>query len=348
MSVNGARPLIELDRASQIFATRRGPIHAVNDVSLAIEQGQILCLVGESGSGKTTTAKMIAGLRRPTVGTMRFAGENIADLRGAALREFRHGVQIVHQDPYSSLNPIRTVHQTLAAPMLKHRIAINRRDARERALELLRRVELSPPENFLDVHPHQLSGGQRQRVSVARALTLNPRVIVADEAVSMVDVSLRVSLLNMLLSLREDFGVTFLFITHDLAIAKYFAWSGNIGVMYLGRLVEYGRTPHVIAKPVHPYTRALLAAIPEPDPELTRTKKAVPLREADLPSLVRLPAGCAFHPRCPLHEPGLCDTIVPELVPLSAEQQSACHVVVRERTGAIATLQAQRAVPGVR
>ena len=236
-------PLIELDGVSQIFGTRAGPVRAVEDLSLTIEAGQVLCLVGESGSGKTTTAKIIAGLRPPTSGQMRYAGEDIARLRGERLGEFRRAVQIVHQDPYASLNPIRTIYQTLAAPLLKHAIVPNKAAAIARAQELLTLVGLTPAENFLHVYPHQLSGGQRQRVSVARALTLNPRVIIADEAVSMVDVSLRVSILNMLLKLREELGVTFVFITHDLAIAKYFAWSGDIGVMYLGRLVEYGRTP---------------------------------------------------------------------------------------------------------
>ena len=336
-----AAPIIELDHVSQVFASRRGPIPAVSDVSLTIEPGAVLCLVGESGSGKTTTAKMIAGLRPPTAGQMRYNGRNIPDLKGEGLAEFRRAVQIVHQDPYASLNPIRTIYQTLSAPLLKHKIVPNRRAAEERARELLELVGLTPPSNFLHLYPHNLSGGQRQRVSVARALTLNPRVIVADEAVSMIDVSLRVSILNLLLKLREELGVTFLFITHDLAIAKYFAWTGHIGVMYLGKLVEYGRTPGVIADPTHPYTRALLAAIPEPDPDLTRTKGELRLRSADIPSLLRLPTGCTFHPRCPVWEEGLCDVITPALVPVGEGEYSACHIVARERTGAIA-------VPGAR
>jgi oligopeptide/dipeptide ABC transporter ATP-binding protein len=338
-----SKPIIELDRVSQVFATKAGPIAAVSDVSLTIEPGAVLCLVGESGSGKTTTAKMIAGLRPPTSGRMLYNGQEIAGLKGDKLAEFRRAVQIVHQDPYASLNPIRTVYQTLSAPLLKHKIVSGRRAAEARARELLGLVGLTPPDNFLHAYPHQLSGGQRQRVSVARALTLNPRVIVADEAVSMIDVSLRVSILNLLLKLREELGVTFLFITHDLAIAKYFAWTGHIGVMYLGRLVEYGRTPGIIADPTHPYTRALLAAIPEPDPDLTRTKEGLQLRSADLPSLLRLPAGCAFHPRCPLWEEGLCDAVYPDLVPVAEGRASACHVVARERTGRIATLDTAQA-----
>lgn len=330
-------PIIELDHVSQVFTTKRGAIPAVSDVSLTIDPGSVLCLVGESGSGKTTTAKMIAGLRPPTSGRMLYKGQNVADLKGEQLTEFRRAVQIVHQDPYASLNPIRTIYQTLSAPLLKHKIVPNRRAAEDRAKELLELVGLTPPSNFLHVYPHNLSGGQRQRVSVARALTLNPRVIVADEAVSMIDVSLRVSILNLLLKLREELNVTFLFITHDLAIAKYFAWTGHIGVMYLGQLVEYGRTPGVIADPTHPYTQALLAAIPEPDPDLTRNKEGVRLRNADIPSLLRLPTGCTFHPRCPVWEDGLCDVISPSLVPVGEGRSSACHIVARERTGAIAT-----------
>lgn len=336
-------PVIELEHVSQIFNTKRGPVPAVSDVSLTIESGSVLCLVGESGSGKTTTAKMIAGLRPPTSGRMLYNGQDVRELKGDQVTEFRRAVQIVHQDPYASLNPIRTIYQTLSAPLLKHKIVPNRRAAEVRAKELLALVGLTPPENFMHVYPHQLSGGQRQRISVARALTLNPRVIVADEAVSMIDVSLRVSILNLLLKLREELDVTFLFITHDLAIAKYFAWTGHIGVMYLGQLVEYGRTPGVIADPTHPYTKALLAAIPEPDPDLTRTKEEVKLRSADLPSLLRLPSGCTFHPRCPVWEEGLCDVVPPTLVPVAEGRQTACHIAARALTGHIATLDSAQA-----
>ncbi len=181
-SGTSAPPMIELEHVSQVFGTKRAAVHAVNDVSLTIHSGEVLCLVGESGSGKTTTAKMIAGLRPPTSGRMLYNGQDVVGLRGEQLTEFRRAVQIVHQDPYSSLNPIRTVYQTLSAPLLKHKIVPHRRAAEARAKELLQMVGLTPPENFLHLYPHNLSGGQRQRVSIARALTLNPRVIVADEA----------------------------------------------------------------------------------------------------------------------------------------------------------------------
>jgi peptide/nickel transport system ATP-binding protein len=187
-------------------------------------------------------------------------------------------------------------------------------------------VDLTPVEDFYDKYPHQLSGGQRQRVSIARALTVNPSFLIADEAVSMVDVSIRVSLLKTLSLLRERLGVGFLFITHDLAIAKYFAWHGQIGVMYLGRIVEYGQTPQVVSDPGHPYTRALLGAVPEADPILTRSKERIALQSQNIPSLLNLPPACTFHPRCPLFVEGVCDTIEPALTEYAAGQTVACHV----------------------
>jgi oligopeptide/dipeptide ABC transporter ATP-binding protein len=200
-----------------------------------------------------------------------------------------------------------------------------------RLRKLLETVGLTPPEDLLKKHPHQLSGGQRQRVSVARALTVNPEVIVADEPVSMVDVSLRIGLLNMLLGLQQDLGVAFLFITHDLAVAKHFSWEGRIGVMYLGRMVELGSTQRLVREPVHPYTRALISALPEADPELTRNKQRLRLRSPDIPSLLNLPTGCPFHPRCPMYEEGLCDTDRPaeDAVSLGGHL-AACYVAARE------------------
>lgn len=231
-------PLIELRHLSRRFRVGNRMVKAVDDVSLAIRAGEILCLVGESGCGKTTTGKMAAGLLPPSSGQVLYLGQDLASLKGADLRRYRLGVQIVHQDPYASLNPTHTVLDIVRAPLLRHRLVHSRAKARERVRQLLEVVDLMPPEDLMDKYPHQLSGGQRQRVSVARALTVNPSFIVADEAVSMVDVSIRISLLNMLANLRESLGVTFLFITHDLALAKYFAWQGRIAVMYLGRLVE--------------------------------------------------------------------------------------------------------------
>jgi oligopeptide/dipeptide ABC transporter ATP-binding protein len=242
-------------------------------------------------------------------------------------------VQLVHQDPYASLNPTRTIEQTLLAPLTHHRRLRGGRAARGAATELLERVGLVPAPDFLAKYPHQLSGGQRQRVSIARALTVEPRVIVADEAVSMVDVSIRISLLNLLLSLRREFGVTIVLITHDLAVARFFAREGRIAVMYLGRIVELGPTESLVADPAHPYAEALIAAIPEADPTITRTKERVPLRSAEVPSLLDLPPGCTFHPRCPRFEAGLCDVVRPDLSSIPIDREVACHPAVRERTG---------------
>jgi ABC-type oligopeptide transport system ATPase subunit len=262
--------MMSLDGVSHTFT---GGVRAVDDVTLTLDPGKVLCLVGESGSGKTTTARIAAGLTKPTAGAVRFDGDDIHRADRAGFRRFRRAVQYIHQDPYASLNPIRDVLGTLAAPLRHHKLVRGRDEARRRAAELLTEVDLTPPEQFLSKFPHQLSGGQRQRVAVARALTLGPRLIIADEATSMLDVSIRISLLSMLKRLRTDLGVGFLFITHDLAIARYFGWDGDTAVMYKGRVVEFGPTRQVIGQPTHEYTRALLAAIPEPDPDLSRRKR---------------------------------------------------------------------------
>jgi peptide/nickel transport system ATP-binding protein len=325
--------LIELDRVSRTFETPDGPITAVDAVSLAFDAGEAMCLVGESGCGKTTTGRLLTGLLRPTGGRLLYEGKDVWQTKGADLARFRRAVQLVHQDPYASLNPTRTVFQTLSAPLFRHKKARTGRQALASVNELLQRVDLTPPENFIAKYPHQLSGGQRQRVAIARALTVDPKVIVADEAVSMVDVSIRISLLNLLLALSREFGVTIVLITHDLAVARYFAREGRIGVMYLGRVVELADTESLVGDPAHPYSAALIAAIPEADPDITRTKKRVELRSAEIPSLLSLPPGCTFHPRCPLFEPGLCDVKIPELLAIARTREVACHVAVRERTG---------------
>jgi len=324
--------LVELDRVSRTFDTPGGIITAVDSVSLSIRPAEIVCLVGESGCGKTTTGRLLTGLARPSGGHVLFEGNDVWRAKGADFARFRRAVQIVHQDPYASLNPTRTVFQTLSAPLQRHGLARGA-NVRRRVTELLNLVDLTPPDDFLAKYPHQLSGGQRQRVSIARALTVEPRFIVADEAVSMVDVSIRISLLNVLLRLRDELGMSCVLITHDLAVARYFGRQGRIGVMYLGRLVELGTTENLVADPAHPYTAALISAIPEADPMLTRGKTRVELRSSEVPSLLRLPSGCAFHPRCPRFEEGLCDVVVPELTDVPG-RDVACHVAARERGGA--------------
>lgn len=321
-----APPLIELRNVTKTFGHGRERVTAVDRVSLAVEQGEIVCLVGESGCGKSTTGRMAAGLLPISEGQVLFHGRDIAQMNAAERQAYRRAVQIVHQDPYASLNPTHTVRDILTAPLLHHKKAKDKTHAERRAREILDIVDLTPSLEFMDKYPHQLSGGQRQRVSVARALTVEPKFIVADEAVSMVDVSIRVSLLNMLARLKNEFDVTFLFITHDLALAKYFAWGGRIVVMYLGRIVEESPTPRLIADPRHPYTQALLAAVPEADPELAQRKRTVELRGSEIPSLLHLPPGCTFHPRCPYAIPGQCDYNAPALSPIPEGGSVACPV----------------------
>ncbi|OIV38334.1 peptide ABC transporter ATP-binding protein [Mangrovactinospora gilvigrisea] len=326
-------PLLQLDAVEQVFRTKKGDVPAVRGVDLHVNEGEVLCLVGESGCGKTTTARIAAGLAPPTGGRVLYRGRALSEMGSEEKVQYRRGVQFVHQDPYASLNPIRTVFATLAAPLRKHGLATSRKDAWEQACRLLEQVDLRPPENFLSKYPHQLSGGQRQRVAVARALTLKPSLIVADEATSMLDVSIRVGLLKMLSKLRTELGTGFVFITHDLAIARYFGTGGRIAVMYLGRVVEHGLTEEVIENPQHPYTRALLDAVPTMDDDEVGAVagEARKLRGVDIPSLLALPSGCTFHPRCPLFREGLCDTADPPLEPLAvaggADRDVSCHVV---------------------
>jgi peptide/nickel transport system ATP-binding protein len=326
-----SRRPIELEHVSRFYGSGSQQVRAVDDVSFTIEPGETLCLVGESGCGKSTTGRMMAGLLEPSDGRVLYGGSDVSKLPEEEKKRFRRAVQIIHQDPYASLNPIRNVTQILSAPLRRHKLVKSRSELRNKVHELLETVGLTPPEDFLRKHPHELSGGQRQRVSVARALTVDPEVIVADEPVSMVDVSLRIGLLNILLKLQQDLGVAFLFITHDLAVAKHFSWEGRIGVMYLGRMVELGSTQRVVREPVHPYTRALISALPEADPGLTRNKERLRPRSPDIPSLLNLPAGCPFHPRCPMYEEGLCDTDRPAEDAVALEGHlAACYVAARE------------------
>jgi peptide/nickel transport system ATP-binding protein len=318
--------ILQLEHVSRTFQVKRQTIKAVDDVSLAIQEGEILCLVGESGCGKTTTGKMITGVLPPSSGKILFRGKNISELTGIDRKQYRLGVQMIHQDVYASLNPVHTIYQIIAAPLRHHGFTQNESETQKRVRELLATVDLTPPDDFLDKYPHQLSGGQRQRVSIARALTVAPSFIVADEAVSMVDVSIRISLLKTMSKLKDAMGLSVLFITHDLALAKYFAWEGRIGVMYLGRLVELAPARQLVENPQHPYTQVLLSAIPEADPEVTRHKKHIQLRSMDIPSLLHLPTGCAFHPRCPAFIGEVCEQVTPELSNCNGSLV-ACHLV---------------------
>jgi len=323
-----AESIIELKDVNMTFQRgwlmRRAQLQAVVKTSLDIKEGEILALVGESGCGKTTVGKIMAGLLRPTSGEVLFKGKDIWRMSREEFREYRRNAQIVHQDSYAALNPVRTIYHSLSAPFLHYRLAKNRHEARERVAELLQFMGLTPPEEFLDKYPHQLSGGQRQRVVVARAVALNPKLITADEPVSMIDVSLRLSILDLMHRLNEKFGIAFLYITHDLATARYFVKGGRIAVMYLGQMVETGRLSEVLQKPCHPYLQALLSAVPVPDPKKAREKRPLPLRSLEFPDPTKPPSGCRFHPRCPYAE-DICTREIPALRSLDG-RLIACHL----------------------
>ena len=295
--------LMKLNDVSMRFhvaGKKKGEINALVGINLEIQEGEIIAVVGESGCGKTTLGKVISGIYKPSKGEVLYNGKNIRFLKGKEFKEYRLGVQMVHQDSYAALNPNKTIVQSLVLPLLRHKIAKNRTEAIKILFEYFEEVGLTPPEMYLEKYPHQLSGGQRQRILLARALSVRPKLIVADEPVSMVDVSLRISLLNLMAKMNQKYKISFLFITHDLGTARYIAANGKIAVMYLGRLIESNKIHEAIARPKHPYLQALIAAVPEADPS-RRSEYAteLPLRSLDMPDLLSLPSGCKFHPRCP-------------------------------------------------
>jgi peptide/nickel transport system ATP-binding protein len=292
-------------------------VKAVDDVSFIVKRGEIFTLAGESGCGKTTTGKLVVRLISPTSGKIFFENVDITMTDHEALRMLKRKIQIIFQDPYASFNPRMKIGEAVGHPLEIHRIAQGE-ERRKRVIELFNRVGLTPAEKFMDLYPHQMSGGQRQRAAMARSLILQPEFIVADEPVSMIDVSLRTAIVDLMLSLRRDFGLTYLFITHDLAIAKYI--SDRIGIMYLGKIVELGSKQTIFENPLHPYTQALLAAIPVPVPE--RKRKANELI-GDVPSAINIPSGCRFRTRCRYAEEK-CEREEPELVEVSPGHYVAC------------------------
>jgi len=294
-------------------------VHAVEDTSLALRPGQGTALVGESGSGKTTVARVLSGMYAPTSGSIRFKGQTVNIRRWTEVKAYRRQVQLIFQDPFSSLNPVHTVSYHLSRPLRVHGHAHNAREERQQIISLLERVNLTPAAQFIDKYPHQLSGGQRQRVASARALAVQPSVILADEPVSMLDVSIRLDVLNLLLRLKDEERLGFLFITHDLASARYFA--EETVVMYAGQMMEGGPSEEVIQHPLHPYTRLLLSAAPDPDrigtdlgakrAETPDAQLATPPTRGEPPSLIHPPQGCRFHLRCP-HAMPVCSQRFPE------------------------------------
>jgi len=293
-------------------------VHAVSDVSLSIYEGETMAMVGESGCGKSTMGRLFLRLLEPTRGVVRFDGRDLAGLQPEELRVMRKQMQIIFQDPYASLNPRMTVAGIIAEPINTHRVYGSKAETEARVRELMKTVGIRP--EFYNRYPHQFSGGQRQRIGIARALALHPRLVVCDEPVSALDVSIQAQILNLLHDLQEELNLTYLFISHDLSVVRYI--SDRICVMFLGKVCEIGWTDDVFCEPMHPYTRFLLEAVPKPDPHMRKEKKA--FLTGEMPSPVNPPPGCRFHTRCPLAEER-CKAEEPVIREMEG-RQVACHL----------------------
>ncbi|PKB65237.1 MAG: peptide ABC transporter substrate-binding protein [SAR202 cluster bacterium Io17-Chloro-G2] len=293
-------------------------IKAVDGVSFQVKRGETFGLVGESGCGKTTTGRCILQLYKPTEGQIFFEGEELSSLSTRQMRAKRREMQVIFQDPYSSLNPRMTAGNIIGEPLIVHGLVENKAEYRERVAELLQNVGLNP--YMADRFPHEFSGGQRQRIGVARALSVSPKFIVADEPVSALDVSIQAQIINLLEELQEQFGLTFLFIAHDLSVVRHI--SDRVGVMYLGHLVELADRNEIYVNPLHPYTKALLSAVPIPDPVLDAQRERV-LLTGEVPSPLNPPSGCVFHPRCPIAIDD-CNANIPELREVEPNHWASC------------------------
>ena len=320
LQVHNLRKLFPAKRSGGFRAPERF-VHAVDGVSFDLGRGEVLAVVGESGCGKSTLALTLLGLETPTAGNIIFEGNDVTNVSGKEQKALRRHIQMIFQDPYESLNPMMTIGEVIAEPLKVHDLVPDKQERLQRIKRALEDSGLRPAENFLNRYPHELSGGQRQRVVIAGALVLEPTLLLADEPVSMLDVSIRAEILNLLADLRVARGISILFITHDLATAAHF--TDRVAVMYLGRIVELGVTRQVLADPQHPYTRALISVIPVPNPRLRRERIIL---EGDPPNPIDLPPGCRFQPRCPIAQE-ICKQQDPMLALVAADQEAACLLV---------------------
>jgi oligopeptide/dipeptide ABC transporter ATP-binding protein len=325
VSAEGLKKYFPIKRGflETLFSRSDVSVKAVDDISLFVKKGEVLGLVGESGSGKTTTGRLLLRLVNPSAGIIRYKGKDITSLSGRQLRPLRKEMQIVFQDPFESLDPRMLIKDIVSEPLRIQKITKTGEELEERVKAILREVELVPPEEFMARFPHELSGGQRQRVAIARAFVLDPEFIVADEPVSMLDVSIRAEILNLMLALVQKRGASFIYITHDLALARHIC--DRVAVMYLGRIVEVGSVDAVIANPLHPYTQALIAAVPVPDPSVKRLAEVI---SGEIPSPIYPPPGCHFHTRCP-YAHTWCVEMDPPLIEVEKGHWAACHLVDR-------------------
>lgn len=294
--------IMEIEKLNMVFSSRglngAERVHVLRDVDLDIEAGEIVALVGESGCGKTTLGRIITGLQETTSGTVRFLGKDIRKGSAADKAAYRKSVQFIQQDSYAALNPVKTIYRSLYAPIKANNKKMSKQQIDQKLHEYMELVGLTPAELYLDKYPHQLSGGQRQRILIARALSLEPKLIVADEPISMIDVSLRLSILKLLSDLNQKLKLTIVYITHDLSTVKYVVGEGRMAVMYLGEIVEFGKVKDVIAHPRHPYTQALIGSVSIPDPLIERNKPEVQLKSMDVPDIRNRCPGCGFADRC--------------------------------------------------